>query len=61
MKKHFTADDWAAADAGFAATPDPMGGTRSTGSDDDFRRIFSKLVAAAPAPIGLGAGPYQDD
>ena len=26
---------------------------------NNFAQIFSKLVAAAPAPIGLGAGPYK--
>ena len=61
IRQHFTADDWAQADAGFAATPDPLGGTRGSTGEEDFRRIFSKLVAAAPAPIGLGSGPYQDD
>ena len=61
IRQHFTADDWAQADAGFAASPDPLGGTRGSTGEEDFRRIFSKLVAAAPAPIGLGSGPYQDD
>ena len=59
--KYLTPEDWARADAGFAANRDPMGGTRSAGGQEDFARIFSKLVAAAPAPIGLGAGPYKDD
>jgi len=59
--KHLTAEDWARADAGFAAIQDPMGGTRNAGGQEDFARIFSRLVAAAPAPIGLGAGPYKDD
>lgn len=57
-RKHFSDADWEAVAAGFRENADPMGGTRE---GDDFRRIFSKLVAAAPAPIGLGAGPYRDD
>ena len=61
LKRHFTADDWARADAGCQATPDPMSGTRSPDSDEEFRRLFSKLVAATPAPLGLGGGPYKDD
>ncbi len=61
VKKHFTAEDWAAADAGFADSPDPLGGVRGADTHEDFQRIFSKLVAAAPAPIGLGAGPYRED
>lgn len=61
LKRHFTADDWARADAGCQTSPDPMSGTRSPDSDEDFRRLFSKLVAATPAPLGLGGGPYKDD
>ena len=61
LKRHFTADDWARANAGCQATPDPMSGTRSPDSDEDFRRLFSRLVAATPAPLGLGGGPYKDD
>lgn len=57
-RKYFTDEDWEAVAAGFRDNNDPMGGTRET---DDFQRIFSKLVAAAPPPIGFGAGPYQDD
>ncbi|THF65136.1 hemerythrin domain-containing protein [Pseudothauera rhizosphaerae] len=57
-RKHFTEEDWEAVAAGFRDNNDPMGGTRET---EDFRRIFSKLVAAAPPPIGLGGGPYEDD
>ncbi|WP_418647734.1 hemerythrin domain-containing protein [Thauera butanivorans] len=59
--KYLTPEDWARADAGFAANRDPMGGTRNAGGQEDFARIFSRLVAAAPAPIGLGAGPYKDE
>ena len=61
LKRHFTADDWARANAGCQATPDPMSGTRTADGDEDFRRLFSKLVAATPAPLGLGGGPYKDD
>ena len=61
LKRHFTADDWARADAGCQATPDPMSGTRTPDGDEDFRRLFSRLVAATPAPLGLGGGPYKDD
>lgn len=60
IKRYFSAEDWAKADAGFLAD-DPLRGTRTPGQDEDFGRIFSKLVAATPAPIGHGAGPYKDD
>lgn len=56
-REHLTAEDWWDVDRVFAAEPDPMGGTRE--KPEDFAAVFSKLVASAPAPIGLGAGPYQ--
>ena len=59
IRKHFTAEDWAHANAGFIID-DPMHGARAQ-DEEDFTRVFSKLVASAPAPIGLGAGPYKDD
>ena len=60
IRKHFTAEDWERANAGFIAD-DPLSGTRATAKagEEDFAQIFSKLVAAAPAPIGFGAGPYK--
>ena len=60
IRKHFTAADWDRANAGFIAD-DPLSGTRATAKagEEDFAQIFSKLVAAAPAPIGFGAGPYK--
>ncbi len=61
VRKHFTAEDWAAANAGFRSNADPMSGSGEASTHEDFQRIFSRLVAAAPAPIGLGAGPYKDD
>lgn len=61
VKKYFTAEDWAEAAAGFRDNADPMGGTGEPSTHEDFQRIFSKLVAAAPAPIGLGGGPYTED
>lgn len=61
IRKHFTAEDWARANTGFIAD-DPLSGTRMAAQavEEDFARLFSKLVAAAPAPIGLGAGPYSE-
>jgi len=56
--QHFTEADWARAEAGFLAD-DPLRGTRARPGEEDFAKIFSKLVEAAPAPIGLGAGPYK--
>lgn len=61
IREFFTAEDWAFANNGFEKSRDPMGGTRRAADDEDFGRIFSKLVEAAPAPIGLGLGPYKDD
>lgn len=56
LRKHFTAEDWAEIDAELTADGNNLG----TAPGDEFAAIFSKLVAAAPAPIGLGQGPYQD-
>jgi hemerythrin-like domain-containing protein len=41
--------------------PKEDSGTRASAraGEEDFAQIFSRLVAAAPAPIGLGAGPYK--
>ena len=61
IRECFTEEDWAFANAGFEQSRDPMGGTRRGAGEEDFGRIFSKLVEAAPAPIGLGLGPYKDD
>lgn len=59
--KYLTAEDWAEMDRAFGANQDPMAGTRARqAGEEDFAAIFSRLVAAAPAPIGLGGGPYQD-
>lgn len=55
-RKHFTDADWQEVAEGFKRNNDPMAGTRG---NEDFSRVFSRLVAAAPAPIGLGAGPYE--
>ncbi|MDG3066383.1 hemerythrin domain-containing protein [Thauera mechernichensis] len=62
IRKHFTAEDWDRANAGFIAD-DPLSGARAgaRAGEEDFAQIFSRLVAAAPAPIGLGAGPYKAD
>lgn len=61
IRECFTEEDWAFANAGFGMSQDPMGGTRRAAGEEDFDRIFSKLVQAAPAPIGLGLGPYKED
>lgn len=47
-----TPEDWADLDVAFAANRDPLTGHEP---DDDYRALFSRIVNAVPAPIGLGA------
>ena len=49
-ERHLTPEDWRAIDAAFAGNDDPIGDLR----EDDFRRLFSRIVSLAPAPVGLG-------
>lgn len=46
-----TAEDWAELDAAFAANRDPLTGHEP---EDDYRALFSRIVNALPAPLGLG-------
>lgn len=41
--------DWAAIDAAFASNQDPLVGVRVA---EEFRELFQRIMAAAPAPIG---------
>lgn len=45
-----TEADWAELDAAFEANRDPLTGHPAS---EEYRALFSKIVAAAPAPIGL--------
>jgi hemerythrin-like domain-containing protein len=45
-----TEADWAELDAAFEANRDPLTGHPAS---DEYRALFSRIVAAAPAPIGL--------
>jgi hemerythrin-like domain-containing protein len=49
-EKHLLAEDWKRIDAAFDANRDPMAGTR----ERDFEGLFSRIVALAPAPVGVG-------
>jgi hemerythrin-like domain-containing protein len=42
--------DWAAIEAAFAGNEDPLADLR----DQDFDKLFARIVSIAPAPIGLG-------
>ncbi len=44
-------DDWSELDAAFASNRDPLTGHAAP---DEYRALFSRIVALAPAPIGLG-------
>ena len=56
LQKHFTAQDWMEIDSELEAEGNSLGNM----AGEEFPAIFSKLVASAPAPIGLGTGPYED-
>ncbi len=46
-----TAGEWAELDRAFIADRDPLAGGMS---DPSYERLFSRIVHAAPAPIGVG-------
>lgn len=51
-EKVLSASDWEALDAAFAENCDPLTGKYSP--DPAYRRLFTRIVMKAPAPIGLG-------
>jgi hemerythrin-like domain-containing protein len=50
-EKLLTEQDWTELDAAFAANRDPLTGHEP---EDDYRALFSRIVNALPAPLGLG-------
>jgi len=50
-EKVLTADDWAVLDEAFEANRDPLTGHAPT---TDYDALFTRIVNAVPAPIGLG-------
>lgn len=48
--KMLTGEDWAAIEAAFAGNDDPIADLR----EKDFTQLFQRIVALAPAPVGLG-------
>jgi hemerythrin-like domain-containing protein len=49
-ERAFTAEDWREVDAAFAGNDDPIADLR----EQDFEKLFSRIVALAPEPLGLG-------
>ena len=49
-QKALTAEDWEAIATAFAGNQDPIADLR----EKDFTALFQRIVALAPAPIGLG-------
>jgi hemerythrin-like domain-containing protein len=47
-----TEDDWRELDAAFSAHRDPFTGHEPA---DEYRALYTRIVNAVPAPIGLGA------
>ena len=50
-ERTLTAQDWEELDAAFAANRDPLTGHEP---QDEYRALFSRIVNALPAPLGLG-------
>jgi hemerythrin-like domain-containing protein len=51
-EKVLTEDDWRDLDAAFSANRDPLTGCEP---EPDYAALFTRIVNAVPAPIGLGA------
>lgn len=58
IRKYLTAEDWTAVNAEFRQEMETHSG--KDGRNEDFVGLFSRLVDAAPAPIGFGSGPFRD-
>lgn len=58
IRRHLTAEDWAAVDQEFQAEMEAKSG--KDGATENFSAMFSRLVECAPAPIGFGPRPYTD-
>ena len=50
-ERYLQAEDWRRLDEAFAANQDPL----EAAPEDDFARLFTRIVNLAPAPVGLGA------
>jgi hemerythrin-like domain-containing protein len=53
-EKVLTESDWAELDEAFAANRDPLTGHEP---QEDYQALFTRIVNAVPAPIGLGSEP----
>lgn len=56
-EKALSGEDWAAIEAAFAGNQDPIADLR----EQDFDKLFQRIVALAPAPVGLGKKWQQAD
>jgi hemerythrin-like domain-containing protein len=54
-EKVLTEDDWRDLDAAFSANRDPLTGCEP---EPDYAALFTRIVNAVPAPIGLGASTH---
>jgi hemerythrin-like domain-containing protein len=49
-ERHLAAEDWREIEAAFAGNSDPIADLR----EQDFQKLFTRIVTLAPEPIGLG-------
>ena len=50
-REHLSEEDWREIDAAFSDHEDPLFGDERSAA---YRRLYSKIVAMAPAPYGFG-------
>jgi hemerythrin-like domain-containing protein len=53
-----TEEDWQTINTAFQSNQDPICGIDTR---REFRKLFSRIASLAPAPIGLGPSPSQND
>ena len=50
-ERSLTEQDWREIDAGFGGNEDPIADLR----EEDFEKLFTRIVSLAPEPVGVGA------
>ena len=50
-ERSLTEQDWREIDAGFSGNEDPIADLR----EEDFEKLFTRIVSLAPEPVGVGA------